>query len=182
VALFMKSKKATNHRLSVLMTVVVLVCWNCTSSQIEKTVPATLAADLNPLDQAGLAKVLRENRGQVVVLNFWATWCVPCREEFPHLVQLADKYRARGLRLLFVSMDEKDQTEQVKKFLQDQKVSFETFIRAEGDFEAMVNSVDPNWIGAIPATFVFDRQGKRVKSLVGGQRYDDFEKAVLPLL
>jgi thiol-disulfide isomerase/thioredoxin len=178
----MKSKKAKNYRLSVLMVVAVLICGNCTNSQIEKTAPATLAVDLKLLDQAGLAKVLKENRGQVVVLNFWATWCVPCREEFPHLVQLAGKYRARGLQLLFVSMDEKDQTDQVKKFLQDQKVSFETFIRAEGDFEEMVNSVDPTWIGAIPATFVFDRQGKRVKSLVGGQKYEDFEKAVITLL
>lgn len=167
---------------AVLVVVVVLMCWNCINIPVEKTAPAPLAADLKPLDEAGLEKVLKENQGKVVVLNFWATWCVPCREEFPHLVQLADKYRDRGLRLLFVSMDENDQTEQVKKFLQEQKVNFDTFIRAGGNFEAMVNSIDPDWIGAIPATFVFDRQGHKVKSLVGGQEYEDFEKAVLALL
>jgi thiol-disulfide isomerase/thioredoxin len=178
----MKSEKAKEFGLVVFAVVTVLICGNCTNSPVEKKALAPLAADLKPLDEAGLEKVLKENQGKVVVLNFWATWCVPCREEFPHLVQLADKYRDRGLRLLFVSMDEKDQTEQVRKFLQEQKVNFETFIRDGGDFEAMVNLIDPDWIGAIPATFLFDRQGHKVKSLVGGQKYDDFEKAVLPLL
>ena len=141
-----------------------------------------MSAELKPLDEAGLKETLKRNQGHVVVLNFWATWCVPCREEFPHLVRLAGKYRERGLQLVFFSMDEKDQIEQVRKFLQDQKVDFETFIRSGGDFEALVNFIDPDWIGAIPATFVFDRQGKKVKSFVGGQKYEEFEKAVMPLL
>ncbi len=178
----MKIENPKTCELALLTAAIVLLCGSCSNTSVEKSASPLSPADLKPVDQAGLNEILKKNQGQVIVLNFWATWCVPCREEFPHLVQLAGKYHDRGLRLLFFSMDEKDQTEQVKKFLQDQKVGFETYIRSGGDFEAMVNSVDPDWIGAIPATFVFDRQGKRVKSLVGGQQYQDFEKAVLPLL
>ncbi|PYV85110.1 MAG: hypothetical protein DMG05_23400, partial [Acidobacteria bacterium] len=62
------------------------------------------------------------------------------------------------------------------------RVSFLTYIRSKGDCESLVNSIDTDSIGAIPATFVFDRQGKRVETLVGDQTYEIFEKVVQPLL
>ena len=137
---------------------------------------------LEPIGEARLKKVLKENKGHVVILNFWATWCDPCREEFPELIRLYETYRTKKVRLIFLSMDEPDQTDEVKDFPKENRVSFLTYIRSKGDCESLVNSIDTDWIGAIPATFVFDRQGKRVETLVGDQTYEIFEKAVQPLL
>jgi thiol-disulfide isomerase/thioredoxin len=137
---------------------------------------------LTPADEGRLRAVLQKNRGQVVVLNFWATWCEPCREEFPDLLKLHENYRLKGLDLILLSMDDADQVQEVKKFLREKAVNFESYIRSGGDFEAFVNSIDPNWIGGIPATFVFDRQGNRIASLFGAQNYGKLAGAVCPLL
>lgn len=137
---------------------------------------------LEPIGEARLHEVLRKNKGEVVVVNFWATWCEPCREEFPDLVRLYRTYQKNGLHLVFLSMDEPDQKDKVQQFLKENQVDFVTYIRTEGDFESLVNSIDPNWIGGIPATFIYDRQGKRVKTLVGGHTFETFEKAIQPLM
>lgn len=83
---------------------------------------------------------------------------------------------------MLLSMDDTDQAQEVKKFLRERAVNFESYIRSRGDFETFVNSVDPNWIGGIPATFVFDRQGNRIASLFGAQQYGKLEEVVRPLL
>jgi thiol-disulfide isomerase/thioredoxin len=137
---------------------------------------------LTPADEGRLRAVLQKNRGQVIVLNFWATWCEPCREEFPDLLKLHENYRLKGLNLLLLSMDDADQVQEVKKFLREKAVNFESYIRSRGDFETFVNSIDPNWIGGIPATFVFDRQGNRIASLFGAQKYGRLAGVVRPLL
>ena len=137
---------------------------------------------LKPIDEIKLRDLLNKKKGNVVVVNFWATWCDPCREEFPELLRLYENYRQKGMRLIFLSVEEQEQSEQVIKFLKENEVNFVTYIRSEGDFESLVNVIDADWIGALPTTFVFNRQGKRVQSIVGGHNYEDFERAIEPLL
>ena len=140
------------------------------------------SVQLETINERGLKKILGKNKGSVVVVNFWATWCVPCREEFPDLVKLYLNYRDKGIQLVLLSMDDQDQVEAVKEFLKDNKVDFVSYIRGGQDFEGLVNAIDPQWVGAIPSTFVFNRQGKRVDTMVGKQDYQAFEKAIRPLL
>jgi thiol-disulfide isomerase/thioredoxin len=137
---------------------------------------------LKPIDEIQLRDLLNKKKGNVVVVNFWATWCDPCREEFPELLRLYENYRQKGMRLVFLSVEEQEQSKQVIKFLKENKVNFVTYIRSEVDFESLVNVIDADWIGALPTTFVFNRQGKRVQSMVGGHNYEDFERAIEPLL
>jgi thiol-disulfide isomerase/thioredoxin len=137
---------------------------------------------VEPINEGSLKKVLRKHKGEVVVINFWATWCDPCREEFPELVKLYANYRGKGMQLLLLSMDEQEQIDGVKKFLGANRVDFLSYIRSGGNFENLVNAIDPEWIGVIPATFVFNREGKRVQTMLGRQDYTAFEKAVRPLL
>lgn len=137
---------------------------------------------VEPINEKGIKKILSKNKGNIVVINFWATWCEPCREEFPELVKLYENYRGRGIQLVLLSMDDRDQIEQVKEFLKRNNVNFVSYIRSDRNFEDLVNAIDREWVGAIPATFVFNRQGKRVDTMVGKQNYEAFEKAVRPLL
>jgi thiol-disulfide isomerase/thioredoxin len=108
---------------------------------------------------ADVLKAVRSARGHVVVVNVWATWCDPCRHEFPTLLKVRKEFAPRGLRLILVSADFADQRPKVVQFLAQQGVGFQTFLKAENDM-AFINALDPRWSGALPATFVYDRSGK----------------------
>jgi thiol-disulfide isomerase/thioredoxin len=144
-------------------------------------------ADGLPLVTAADAAVLRRaiaaQKGKVVFVNFWATWCGPCVAEFPSIVRLDRSYRSRGLAVMTVSADLPDQLETgVKPFLAKNRVTFPQYIIKGGDPEVMINAFDPKWQGDLPRTFVYDRSGHLVKTFEGGQSYAQFESAVKPLL
>lgn len=140
-------------------------------------------SNVQMVDVAGLKKALAAQKGKVVLVNLWATWCGPCVEEFPDLVKLDEKYRAKGLTVIGVSLDEPRDGEKVVDFVSKQKATFPVYFRRSADAESFVVPVDKNWTGAVPTTFVFDRSGKRVgKPLIGFRHYDQFEAAVEPLL
>ncbi|MGE5412963.1 MAG: TlpA disulfide reductase family protein [Syntrophomonadaceae bacterium] len=135
------------------------------------------------LDAKGLAAAISGNRGKVVLVNFWATWCVPCREEFPDLVRLEKAYRDRGVAVVGVSIDLAKDRPKVEKFLATNRPDFPNYIkRAGGDDQDFIESVDAKWGGELPFTAVYGRDGKKAKALSGKQTYADFEKAVMALL
>lgn len=137
---------------------------------------------LKPVEAATLKTILKKKQGKVVMINLWATWCVPCREEFPDLIKLYGKYRNRGLDLILISVDFAEQRRQVEAFLKENGVTFPTYINAEESYEDLIGFLAPDWIGGLPTTFVIDRKGRLARSLVGGQNYEVFHKAVAPLL
>jgi thiol-disulfide isomerase/thioredoxin len=130
-----------------------------------------------------LKKAIASNKGKVVVVNLWATWCQPCVEEFPNLVKLYNHYHSRGLVVLAAAVDEPETRGKVRPFLVSQKARFPAYVRKYDAIETFVNAIDKNWGGAVPTTYVFDRNGNPVgKALVGGQSYETFAAAVEPLL
>jgi thiol-disulfide isomerase/thioredoxin len=136
-----------------------------------------------PVDEARLKQLVGEFEGKVVVLNFWATWCTPCMKEFPDLLRLRKTYRDRGLRLIFVSADDpKKPLTQVSAFLRRMKVDFPTYIKKTTDDEVFINSVFGGWSGAIPATFIYNRQGKLVHNRIDTQSFEQLVELVEPLL
>jgi thiol-disulfide isomerase/thioredoxin len=148
---------------------------------------AALAADASKLagdlDAKGLADAVARNHGKVVVVNFWATWCVPCREEYSDLVRLEKAYRDRGVAVLGVSIDFPKDLPKVEKFLAANHPDFPNYIkRAGGDDQDFIDSVDPKWGGELPFTVVYARDGKKTRVLSGKQTYASFEKAVTDLL
>src|SRR5579863_3113977 len=94
------------------------------------TVAAGLAAQgkLIPVDQASYPKVIVAHKGKVVLANFWATWCVPCRKEMPQLVQLSHKLAARGFDLVMISADEAEQQAAALKLLQDNRAEGASYL------------------------------------------------------
>lgn len=135
------------------------------------------------IDLEGLRQRLEADRGRVVVVNFWATWCEPCREEFPELIEIDLRYRSRGLTLLSISLDSPGERDgQVKKFLAEQRPSFPVFVKRAGDPDEFINAIDPAWSGALPATFVYDRRGRQRHALIGPQTRASLEARLQPLL
>ncbi|MCS7315095.1 MAG: TlpA family protein disulfide reductase [Bryobacterales bacterium] len=121
---------------------------------------------LIPLDAPGYRKLIAENRGQILLVNFWATWCEPCLKELPELVKLHRRLAGR-FRLITVSADEAEQEAEARKILAKFGVPGPHYIKRPGDEDAFIRSVDPSWSGALPALFLYDRQGRRVRSFVG---------------
>jgi thiol-disulfide isomerase/thioredoxin len=112
----------------------------------------------------------------VVILDFWATWCGPCREEIPDFVRLQDKYRAQGLEIVGLSLDD-DGEKAVRPFAEKHGVNY-TMLLAAG-----TNTADRfGGVIGIPTTFVLDRQGRIVKKFIGMMGPKTFEEAIQPLL
>jgi peroxiredoxin len=104
---------------------------------------------------------LQQYRGKVVFLNFWATWCIPCREEMPGLEQLHQKYQSEGLVVL--AIDLKESAEQVKTFFQKHGLSFPSLLDQQG-------SVFRDYLVAgMPTTYLIGRDGKLFARGIGGR-------------
>lgn len=138
-------------------------------------------APIEQIDADGLERLLTANRGRVLVVNLWATWCAPCLHEIPELVRLAESLGPRGLDVVGVSLDDADQTAAVEAFRDHWFPAFETY-HASGDWYALVEPLDPNWSSVLPTSFVFDRDGHLAATLTGGQSYERFAAEVEPLL
>ena len=131
------------------------------------------------LDAKGLAAAVAARSGRVVLVNFWATWCVPCREEFPDLARLEKAYRGKGLAVLGVSIDSAKDLPAIDKFLAKVQPDFPNYRKASGgDDQDFIESVDKNWGGELPFTVLYGKDGKKAKVLSGKQSYADFESAV----
>jgi len=142
----------------------------------------TAPDQLLPYDEKTHQKLIAETRGKVLLIDFWATWCAPCREEMPLLVALERKYAARGLKLVTVSVDDEEDREAALKFLRTHRVSPPAYLKKVADDDRFITFVDKTWSGAVPALFLFDRQGKLVRSFIGEADLKAVEKAILALL
>jgi thiol-disulfide isomerase/thioredoxin len=138
-------------------------------------VPAVPPGTLTPVDAAALMERVRKPGARATIVNVWATWSVPCREEMPELMKLARDYRDRGVRVMLVSTD--FDSVDAKKFLERQTVADETFFRVGADMP-FINGLNPHWTGSLPATFVFDSTGQLSRFWEGRANYQKFESAV----
>ena len=139
---------------------------------------------IHPATAEQFKAVLEHHRGKVVVVNFWATWCIPCLQELPELDLLQERYADRGLVVLAVSMDDPEKLEdRVRPFFAKRAPGLVSYLAsAEGDSVEFVAELDPEWPGALPTTMFFDRDGELTNIHLGRMLYSEFEEAVLELL
>jgi thiol-disulfide isomerase/thioredoxin len=140
------------------------------------------AADLKPLDEAAYSKLVASSKNKVVLVNFWATYCVPCRKEMPALVAMNARLGAKGFQLVTISADEIEQEKDAAAFLDKTRVAAPVYIKRVRDDDKFINSLDPKWSGALPASFLYNRQGKKVKSYFGEVDLKQLETDILKLL
>lgn len=137
------------------------------------------------IDADGLTAVLKRDspNARPLLVNFWATWCDPCREEFPDLVKIDNQYRSRGLDFTAVSLDDlADIKTAVPKFLREMRVTTPTYLLNVSDPDLALSRVDSRWSGALPATFLYDAQGKIVYKRLGRIKLDELTAAIEKLL
>ena len=130
--------------------------------------------DINLSDLYGRTWRLRDHTGQVVLVNFWATWCPPCREETPGLVHLEKYYRDKGVAVVGISMDEGGR-EAARKFAQDYRVGYPILLPDERF--PFANSVDN-----LPTSVLIDQKGKVAKTYIGAVSETTFGSDIDKLL
>jgi cytochrome c biogenesis protein CcmG/thiol:disulfide interchange protein DsbE len=114
---------------------------------------------------------LAKFQGKAVVVNFWATWCGPCRSEIPGMLEVYGKYREKGVEIIGVSLDQggfKDVTPFVKRF----NITYPVVVGNEAVVDAY------GGVNSIPTTFFVDRKGNVVKKHVGYMSKEEFEKNI----
>ncbi len=144
---------------------------------------AYAAPRVTPADAPTVKRAVAAQRGHVVLVNFWATWCGPCVAEFPAIVKISWQDRARGLRTIAVSADMlKDRHTKVEPFLAKQGAAFPAYVEKSGDPGDFINAFDPAWQGDLPRTLIYDRRGRLVRTLAGEQTAQSLAAAVAPYL
>lgn len=138
-------------------------------------VQALLAAPLK--DPGGDSKAIESWRGKVLVINFWATWCVPCRKEIPEFVKMQQSHGARGLQFVGIAFD---QPQPVRDFARELKINYPLLMGGLDTMALMRES--GNKAGVLPFTLILDRQGKVVRTHKGVLTEAALEGIVQPLL
>jgi len=128
-------------------------------------------------DLSGDQQPFAQWRGKLLIVNFWATWCPPCREEIPQFIKVQEKYRSRGLVFVGVAVDKKDA---VRAYADEIGINYPVLF---GDFEAMeLSRKVGNRAGALPFTLIIDRSGKIIATKLGGLTQAKLEPIIGPLL
>jgi thiol-disulfide isomerase/thioredoxin len=114
-------------------------------------------------DIEGRPQALEQWRGKVLVVNFWATWCAPCREEIPAFIRAQERWGTKGLQIVGIAIDEKDK---VRPYAAELRINYPILIGGLDGIELARQA--GNRLGGLPFTVVFDRQGQVVHSQLGG--------------
>jgi thiol-disulfide isomerase/thioredoxin len=165
-------------RLTLLVAIIVLLVYltvpaqNSTVRTVRRPKTATIEplrlANVEPIDTDGLKDLISKSRDKPLLVNFWATFCDPCRDEFPDLVKIDREFRPKSLDFVTVSLDDLSGIKtDVPKFLAQMKATMPAYLLNVTDPEPAINAVDPKWQGDLPATFLYNAKGEVVFKAFG---------------
>jgi len=145
-------------RIAAAITLLTLFAWTGWADEAQP-VSGEYTVDLPTINAEQLAAELASREGKIVVLNMWATWCGPCVEEFPYLVEFAHGVNPDEVAIIAISSDFPEDVEtEVYPFLAEQRPPFPVFLQDEHE-DIFIPAVDPEWRGAYPHTVIFDAEG-----------------------
>ena len=118
------------------------------------------------INEVTIKELLKPN-GKPLLVNFWATWCVPCREEFPDLVELDKEYKDK-IDFITITLDDLAEIDRdVPKFLKEMKATMPTFLLYTNDEHGVIGSISKDWQGGLPFTVLYDKSGKIIHTRQG---------------
>lgn len=145
---------------------------------VESPLPEVRAVNTAELDQ-----IMEKTRGKVTVLNFWATWCLPCVQEMPDFVTLYNESDLESFALVSLSIDDVAEVSgAIPEFQRTHKMPFPIYVLNERNDEALLKAVRGKFNGMIPATFVYDKSGALVKMVEGSVTLAELRELLKPLL
>jgi thiol-disulfide isomerase/thioredoxin len=163
-----------------LVSLVLLVA--ATALAAQQSSKATAPHDPEMIDLQAYQKLLEQYRGKPLLVNFWATWCEPCRHEYPMLNELAKQYAPQGLKVVGVSLDDDGDLILIRRFLARYNPVFPNYRKKAGSEAAFREGVLPGWTGSLPVSIFYGKDGKHVGHLLGEGKRDTFETAIRMLL
>ncbi len=134
------------------------------------------------IDSQDYQKLLQQYKGKPLLVTFWATWCEPCRDEYPMLNELAKQYAPQGLKVVGISLDQDGDLILMRRFLARYKPIFPNYRKKKGEEDAFVQAVMQGWNGSIPASVFYAKDGRQIGHLVGAGDHDTYEAAIKMLL
>ena len=136
-----------------------------------------------PIDTDALKTLLTQQRQRPLLVNFWATFCDPCRDEFPDLVKIDKEYRPQSLEFVTVSLDDmSDINTTVPEFLGSMKATMPAYLLNVSDPEPAINLVDMAWRGDLPATYLYNEKGEVVYKHIGRVKPEELRSAIEKLV
>lgn len=135
------------------------------------------------IDKNKLQKLIKNRKGKILLLNIWASWCAPCKKEFPDLVKLAEKYKnSKKVEIIGLSVDDReDLNTDVIPFLEKNNVNFKIYFQNFKNIEELIE-IFPQWQGAIPLTVIFDSKGNQKKFIIGMRDFAFFDNSIQEVL
>ncbi|HEV3467940.1 MAG TPA: redoxin domain-containing protein [Pyrinomonadaceae bacterium] len=172
-----------NHCLRLSLCVVVaLVAWGGPRAAAQGAAEPPAGFKVSEIKEAALKSLLEASAGggRALLVIFWATWCVPCRDEFPDLVKIRGRYSAERLDFVTVSLDDvSDIGSVVPQFLREMRAThIPAYLLNADDPEAAISFFDPTWRGELPATFLYDPRGQLVYKHRGRIKPPELQAAI----
>jgi len=170
----MSSKRILIYGIVALCLLGLYVAGRRTAQKPKPTASGNFAPDFTVTDIDGRKLTLSDYKGKVVLLDFWATWCAPCREEIPHFVEMQAKYGPRGFQVIGISMD--DDAKPVREFYQQYKLNYPVAVGDDKLAERFGGML------GLPVNFIIDREGRIHAKYTGATDVAMFDQSVSELL
>lgn len=168
-------KKNVFQGLFLLVSFLFATVWACTAAEDEQL---QMAPDLTLPSLSGQTTSLADFKGRVVLLNFFATWCPPCRREIPDFVRLQADHGPKGFTVVGVSLDTHG-VERVRAFTKAYRINYPVLYAGDRQREVMARF---NYFRGIPTTVLINRQGRIIRQVTGAVQKEYWEKALEDLL
>jgi thiol-disulfide isomerase/thioredoxin len=170
-------KEGTQMRTRIGVIALLLAAFSATGAPQAKA-----PADPKVIDAKEYQKIVQQHRGKPLLMTFWATWCEPCRDEYPMLNELAKEYGPKGLQVVGVDFDDEGDLILMRRFIARYKPIFPNYRKQQGGETEFKQAVWPDWSGALPASFFYDKDGKQVGHVLGAGTRETYEAAIRQLL
>jgi thiol-disulfide isomerase/thioredoxin len=152
------------------------------SAPVQKAADAARQRSLEVIDADRYVALVAEHRGKPLMVAFWATWCEPCRDEYPMVIELVRQYQPKRLEVFGMNLDDDAEESLALRFMAKTQPVFPNYRKKPGKEEEFINRVNPKWSGALPATFFYSPDGHLAGQLVGEHSREEFVSAIEKLL